>query len=91
MHMPGSVVSVTFEGLRTGLFSKRDKILQIQVAVPEEHVNGPDAGQFLVVSMRDAIKLAERRFRKSGIEFDLAANIKWVGEVENAIVAERNA
>ena len=29
MHMPGSVVTVTFHGIRTGIFSKRGKILQI--------------------------------------------------------------
>jgi hypothetical protein len=67
-HVPGSIVRPEFEGVRTARFFKLEKMHMIQIAVPEAQVNEPDL-DFLMSSIRQAIRLAGPRFEKAGIKY----------------------
>lgn len=68
-HVPGSITKPEHTGLRTGRFSKTERLLQIQIAVPEELMEAAGLRRVLVTAIRDAISLAESRFRRAGIAY----------------------
>ena len=56
--VPGPILPVDYEGVRTGRFSIIERMLQIQVAVPDE-ITGPDMPHYLtevLTQMVDAAK-----------------------------------
>ena len=83
-HVPGSMLQPEFTGIRVGSFSRKHKLVQIQVAVPESELNGPNPKQFLIASMRSAVTLAEARFRKAGLALDIPLHASFISAVESA-------
>ena len=81
-HVPGSLIKPAYQGVRTGKFSKRDRILMVQVSVPESQVAGPDPIVFVVRSMRQAIGLAKPAFAKARIPFSVEEHLGLVARVE---------
>ena len=68
-HVPGSILKPPFAGMRTGKFSRKERLLQIQIAVPEAQLDAPSLRQYLVDSVRSAIHLAVPKFIKAGIPY----------------------
>lgn len=68
-HVPGHILGVDFQGVRTGRFSKKDSWLMVQVALPEEPPEDVDA--YLKLTLVEAIDEAERWSRKRKLADDL--------------------
>ena len=83
-QIPGSVFSPEFEGVRTGRFSRKEQILQIQIAVPKEMVyeNEDDALSFCFEALRTASGLAAERLKKAKAPFNEAALRDLIARVE---------
>jgi hypothetical protein len=58
-----------FEGLRTGKFSKKEKMLMVQISVPSLFENEQHLEGFLVEALREAIQLAKPIFKNTTIPF----------------------
>jgi hypothetical protein len=83
-HVPGSILRPKFEGVRTSSFFKRDRIHMIQIAIPEEQVNAPDL-DYLMSSIRQAIRLARPRFEKAGIKYPEEEYLATVDRIEREL------
>lgn len=68
-QVPGEVAKPDFQGVRTGRYSKADRLLMIQVALPEDVP--PDSDAHLVEAAYAAIDEAERWAKQRGIAEDL--------------------
>jgi hypothetical protein len=51
-HVAGSLLEPEFDGVRTGRFSRRRRMLQVQIAVPKEVVAAEDPYPILAASSR---------------------------------------
>lgn len=87
-HVPGSLLKPDFEGARTGRFSKKERMLMIQVAVPPGIASGEplDVQRFLLRGLRDAIRLGRSRFEKARIEYPEQEYLEKVDAVEASLV-----
>jgi hypothetical protein len=81
--IPGDVWRPDYTGLRTGRFSRKQKILQIQVAVPREDLAADEAEEFIFDSMTAAIEMAAAVFEKAKIAFDKASLVAITDSVSN--------
>lgn len=81
-HVPGSMLPINFEGLRTAKFSKNQKMLMIQVAVPK-NIQGSDLESFILASLRRAAELAQPVFQKAKIVFDAERYLHLINLIEN--------
>jgi hypothetical protein len=70
-HVPGSLFSPEYGGVRTGSFSKKERILQVQIAVPLElcSQDQPAVVTFVLDSLREAIRVAGPRYAKAKVPF----------------------
>ena len=84
--VPGSLHVPDFEGLKTGHFSRREKGLVIQVAVPKAVAEGVGVEQFVVRSLRDCVQLAAATFSSKGISFPAIKAEKVIRSIERALV-----
>lgn len=57
-HVPGNLLQPEFEGVRTGTFKKKDSLIKVQVALPEEPPS--DARAFLLVCVRAALDAVDQ-------------------------------
>jgi hypothetical protein len=91
-HVPGrKLPDIGYEGLRDGTFSRRQRMLMIQVAVPHEVVaceNEEMVKAFLVDSLRQANKLAARYFKKRSIAWSQPKLLDIVNAVEARLASE---
>ena len=62
-QVPGNMLTPDFEGVRTGTFSEEERLLMIQVALPEEPPEDVDADlrDRLVAAVDEAEQWARRR------------------------------
>jgi len=68
-HLPGAIARPNFEGIRTGRWLKDEKLLVVQVAVPEALSGGSDtANAFVARSLVDAVGAAARHLTKQGLD-----------------------
>jgi hypothetical protein len=72
-HVPGSVIGPDYQGVRTGRLSRRERLLQVQIAVPREIQNKEQSEieDFVLDALRDAIRIAGPRFEKAKIPYPL--------------------
>lgn len=70
-QVPGPDIRPDFEGVRTGYYSKKDNLLIVQAAVPEEPP--ADALGMLRTLLASAIDAAEEWARRRGLAPDLGA------------------
>ena len=68
-QVPGDILRPDFEGVRTGRFSTRDRLLMIQAALPE--TVAPDPDRFVREALVAAVGEGERWARRRGIASDL--------------------
>lgn len=80
-YKSGSICKNEFTGLRTAKFSKKEKMLMVQVAVPEG-ISDEELDKFLFASLREAAELAKPKFLKAGIEFEIENYCNLVDRVE---------
>lgn len=83
-HVPGSLSKNEFEGIRDAKFSRKDKLLMVQISVPEEKLDAEDLLDFLILSMHQANAVAFHFFTDRGIDFPLAQAeelVKQVGKI----------
>jgi hypothetical protein len=86
-HIPGSMApNVGYDGLRDGKFSREEKLLTIQVAVPKEIAVCDDEEtilNFLFDSLRKANRIAAKYFKKKGMEYSQPKYLGLVDAVEH--------
>jgi hypothetical protein len=70
-HVAGSILQPEHTGVRTGRFSKRERMLQVQVAVPADVVASPDPYAFVASGVLEAVKAGAPIFAKAGIPYPL--------------------
>lgn len=68
-HVAGSILEPEFVGVRTGRFSRKRRMLQVQIAVPKEVVAAEDPYPFLAARVLEAVQLAAPVFAKAGIPY----------------------
>lgn len=68
-HVAGSLGQPEFSGIRTGRFSRKERMLQVQIAVPADVVESDDPYPFLAARMLDAVRVASPVFSKAGIPY----------------------
>jgi hypothetical protein len=69
--VPGSLGRPDFDGQQFGDYSKRDKAVVVQIAVPQDVVDGTKQAEFIVEALRGAIAMAFEFFRQRGEQFAL--------------------
>ena len=87
LHVPGSLASPGYEGVRTAALSKKEQLLQIQIAVPKG-LSDNDQSQverFLLESLRHAIRIAAPRFARAKIPYRLNEYESLLNRVERAM------
>ena len=67
--VPGSLGMADFEGLQFGEYSKKDKAVVVQVAVPAVAVSRAQFTAFLIESLHGANAMAFEFFRQKGESF----------------------
>lgn len=67
-HVPGSILSPEFQGVRTGTFRKADRHLKVQVAVPNDPPADPYA--YCLHAIGDAVDAAQAWSVRRHVEFD---------------------
>lgn len=70
-QVPGSVLSPDFHGVRTGKFSRAERLLMVQVALPERPPDDVDSD--LRARLVSAVDEAERWARERGVADSLEA------------------
>jgi Ankyrin repeats (3 copies) len=75
-HLPGSVLQTSFLGIQTGTFSRVRRVFMVQAAPISTAYEAVERG-VLVEMVREAIALADKRFRKAKIEFLAALTREW--------------
>lgn len=80
-QVPGNILTPDFEGVRTGVFRKKDSLLKIQVAVPAKASESPrkDLIGFLWQALDEAEMWAMRR----KLKFDLTPLRQIVSRLES--------
>jgi hypothetical protein len=76
-HLPGNILTPEFEGLRTGLFNRRE--LMVQIAIPAEPSNSPedDVRELLW----DAVLLAEKFAIAEAVITDELAALRQLAKI----------
>jgi len=69
-HVPGNLISPKFDGQRTAKFSRRERTLMIQIAVPTDKIHSDCPEQFLFASIAKAIPLGVAHLEKRGLSVD---------------------
>lgn len=88
VHVPGSLFKADFEGVRTGKFSKKQRMLAIQIAMPQ-HIasgDGADVQRFLLDAVREAVRLGRDRFEKAGITYPEEEYLRKIDAIQAALV-----
>jgi hypothetical protein len=80
--VPGSLLKPEFEGYELGHFSKREKGLVVQIAVPDPVAKGEGIVEFIGESLREAMRLAASFFASKGISFSTLKAEKIILAIE---------
>ncbi len=82
-HVPGSMGSPDWDGLRDATFSRQQQLLMVQVAVPESVVESANPEEFVIESLYGANAVAFEFFRQKNMDFPLAEAEKLVASIES--------
>ncbi len=83
--VPGSIHKPDFEGFKLGHFSKKEKGLVVQIAVPQNVADGEGIPEFIGESLREAVRLAAAHFASKGISFSTLKAEKIILEIEKTL------
>lgn len=84
-HVPGSLGCLDWDGIRDAKYSRKQKLLMIQVAVPENIGASITPEDFVIQSLYGANAIAFEFFRQKGIAFPLAEAEQLVSEMEGTM------
>lgn len=82
-HVPGSLGSPGWDGLRDAKFSPRQQLLMVQVVVPETIVESESPKGFVIESLYGANAVAFEFFRQKNMDFPLAEAEQLVASIES--------
>jgi hypothetical protein len=80
-HLPGSFDRPSFRGVRTGTFSRPRRMFMVQ-ASPISNSDEAVDGVVLIDMIREAIALADERFRKAKVEFSGVKTREWFDRLQ---------
>jgi hypothetical protein len=80
--VPGSISKPDFEGFKVGHFSRKEKGLVVQIVVPNCVVEGEGIEDYIVQSLRHAVRLAADFFGLKGIHFSTLKAEKIIMAIE---------
>lgn len=83
--VPGSLRSPDWDWLQEGTFSRRQKLLLVQVAVPAELVNSPQLDEFIIRSLHGANTIAFHTFNEKDMKFPLREAEELVLQVKDRL------
>ncbi|WP_338883010.1 hypothetical protein [Xenorhabdus sp. TH1] len=83
--VPGSILGVDFEGYKYGYFSKKEKGVVIQIAVPQSVADGEGIREFIVGALREAVRMAAEKFAKHAIPFSSLKAEKIILAIEKKL------
>ena len=78
--VPGPILPVDYEGVRTGRFSMVEHMLQIQVAVPDE-ITGPDMPRYLSEVLTQMLELAKAYVKRRKLPLSTEALERAISEL----------
>ena len=81
-HVPGTLGGPDWDGLRDGTFSRKERMLMVQVAVPEQIVGSEEAMDFIIEALRGANAIAFDVFEEKGMPFPLREAEALVDRIE---------
>ena len=82
-HVPGSIVGgPEYVGVRTGKFSRKERMLMVQVAVPKEIIQSEDVRAFLFNSVCEAVLTAAPFLQRKGIEYPVERVLDMIRTTE---------
>jgi hypothetical protein len=84
-HVPGNIAKPEHVGIRAGCFSRKDRMLAVQIAVPEDPTGVSELRAFVLASIREAIHLAQPQFEKAGIAYPRDEYLALVDELEQRL------
>lgn len=73
-HLPGSVIQPDYVGLRTGTFSRKQKLFVIQVGVEAEWIASTNSNtvlSYIHETVDEALGLAKGKLEGHGVDYDL--------------------
>mgnify|MGYP000443689580 CR=1 FL=1 len=85
LHIAGSIFKPDYEGVRDARFSKKRKLLMIQMAVPEKLVSSDTVGPFLCEMMRQGVVEATPIFEKAKLPFDPDKFSEFIDDIEREL------
>ncbi|MCE9605450.1 MAG: hypothetical protein K8U03_11180 [Planctomycetia bacterium] len=86
--VPGSLGSLDFDFPLEGKFSAKDKLLRVDIPVPQEIVNSESISEFIIDSLHSANAVAFDFFRRRGREsFALEKAEAIVKRIQNSLAA----
>jgi hypothetical protein len=87
-HVHGSLLSPEHVGVRTGRFSKRERILMLQIALPKDVVerDEDEIRRFVLTSLDEAVAMAEPVFRRAKIPYDKEEFLSRVERARQAFI-----
>jgi hypothetical protein len=83
--VPGSVSKPDFDGYKLGHFSKKEKGLVVQIAVPQSVADGEGISEFIGTSLREAVRLGAAHFATKGISFSTLKAEKIILAIETGL------
>ncbi|CDH22374.1 hypothetical protein ACR71G_20475 [Xenorhabdus bovienii] len=83
--VPGSISKPDFEGFKYGYFSKKEKGVVIQIAVPQSVADGEGIREFIVGALREAVRMAAEKFAKHAIPFSSLKAEKIILAIEKKL------
>ena len=91
-HLPDSSFKLDYCGIRDGKFSKKERTIMIQVAVPMEIILSEDDNEvwdYLTQSIADSIKLGKVKFDWYNVEYDPTPDIQALEKMKSEIPLDR--
>ena len=86
-HIPGNVIKPDWKGARTGRISRKRKMLQIQIAVPESIVNNASKlKEFIIKEVKEAILLGAPVLERSKIPFSSEDHMEIVNALQEDLM-----
>jgi hypothetical protein len=82
-RVEGRLFAPDFKGIRTGAFSKKKKMLQIQIAVSDEILSSPGIAEYVTESLKQAVILGAAFFTKKEIAFNLESHLALLEKISD--------
>jgi len=89
-HVSGSLSKPDWDGLRDAKFSKKQLLLMVQVAVPEDMNYNDKVIDYVVKSLRGANAIAFEFYRQKNMDYPLREAEKLVSEIKERLIERKD-